>query len=320
MDTSPTDATPTPNATVVAHAVPAGGGRLHVADRPGREPAFVLMHGFPDDSRIYDRLTPLLAPGRVVAFDFMGYGRSDRPDPPSLDPARHQEALAAVLDALGLDRVALVAHDASGPVAIDFAVGNPDRVEQLVLLDTYYGHAPSLRFPEMIRLLADPRLTPLADAMMEDPDQRLWLLGHTARRFGLDPADPDGLGAVAVLPQFFGDQDQADAIDAVRAWTRELFDELEQHDRRIAEGLLGDLDLPVTLVAGSDDEYVGPGVARDLAGHFRHATAHVIDAASHWPQWDRPEAVAALLSGGRGTAGRSSDDTGGRREKFSPRR
>ena len=181
MDTSPTDATPTPNATVVAHAVPAGGGRLHVADRPGRDPAFVLMHGFPDDSRIYDRLTPLLAPRRVVAFDFMGYGRSDRPDPPSLDPARHQEALAAVLDALGLDRVALVAHDASGPVAIDFAVGNPDRVEQLVLLDTYYGHGPSLRFPEMIRLLADPRLTPLADAMMDDPDQRLWLLGHTAK-------------------------------------------------------------------------------------------------------------------------------------------
>jgi pimeloyl-ACP methyl ester carboxylesterase len=43
--------------------------RLHVVDRPGGEPAFVLMHGFPDDHHIYDRLTPLLDPRRVVTFD-----------------------------------------------------------------------------------------------------------------------------------------------------------------------------------------------------------------------------------------------------------
>ena len=38
------------------------GGRLNVRDFPGVEPALVVMHGFPDDSRIYDRLAPLLAP------------------------------------------------------------------------------------------------------------------------------------------------------------------------------------------------------------------------------------------------------------------
>ena len=53
-------------------------GRLHVSDRPGDGPAAVLMHGFPDDSHIYDHLAPLLAPRRTVAFDFLGYGRSDR--------------------------------------------------------------------------------------------------------------------------------------------------------------------------------------------------------------------------------------------------
>lgn len=42
------------------------GGRLHVTDRPGDEPALVLMHGFPDDSRIYDRLVPPLGPRRTV--------------------------------------------------------------------------------------------------------------------------------------------------------------------------------------------------------------------------------------------------------------
>jgi haloalkane dehalogenase len=53
--------------------------RLHVVDHPGNHGAFVLMHGFPDDSRIYDGLIPLLGPRRVVAFDSLGYGRSRRP-------------------------------------------------------------------------------------------------------------------------------------------------------------------------------------------------------------------------------------------------
>jgi len=61
--------------------VPAPGGRLHVTDYPGAAPPLVLMHGFPDDSRIYNRLVPLLAPRRVVAVDWLGYGRSDRAGP-----------------------------------------------------------------------------------------------------------------------------------------------------------------------------------------------------------------------------------------------
>ena len=44
-------------------------GALHVVDRRGEEPAIGLMHGFPGDHHIYDRLVELLAPRRVVAFD-----------------------------------------------------------------------------------------------------------------------------------------------------------------------------------------------------------------------------------------------------------
>jgi hypothetical protein len=41
--------------------------------------------------------------------------------------------------------------------------------------------APHLRFPEMIRLSADPHLAQLADAITSDPDQMLWLLAHSQR-------------------------------------------------------------------------------------------------------------------------------------------
>ena len=62
---------------VTTRQIPTAMGLLYVADHPGDGPALVLMHGFPDDSRIYNRLVPLLSPRRAVAFDFLGYGASD---------------------------------------------------------------------------------------------------------------------------------------------------------------------------------------------------------------------------------------------------
>jgi 2-hydroxy-6-oxonona-2,4-dienedioate hydrolase len=275
--------------------VPTAMGRLHVADHPGDEPALVLMHGFPDDSRIYNRLVPLLTPRRAVAFDFLGYGGSDRPQTGALDPAGHLPQLGAVLDELGIEYAVLVGHDASGAVAIDYTLAAPDRVGKLILLNTYYGHGAALRVPEMIRLLADPDMTPLADAMLNDPDQRMWLLGHTARQFGGDPLDPGSVGVAAVLPQFFGAAGRPDALPAIRAWTAALFTDLDAQNQRIAQGQLAGLAIPVGLVFGALDRYLSPGLAAHLASLFPRADLHLVDGASHWPQWDAPKAVSGLI-------------------------
>jgi pimeloyl-ACP methyl ester carboxylesterase len=283
-----------PDALVADHAVPTTHGRVHVFDRPGEDPAFVLMHGFPDDARIYDRLAPLLWPRRVVSFDFVGYGRSARADPGQFRSSHHEGELGAVLDALELEHVIVVGHDASGPVAIDYALSEPHRVRRVVLLNTYYGHAP-LRLPEMIRLFADPDFAPLADAMVDDPNQRLWLLWHTARRFGLDPLDPTGIGVTSIAPQFFGDTETPDALPAIRAWTGALFAALDRQDDNIKAGRLAGLDVPVSLVFGAQDEYLNTDLAHHLAGLFTHGDLHLVEDASHWPQWDQPEFVAHFM-------------------------
>ena len=41
-------------------------GHVFVREIPGEDPPIVLMHGFPDDHRIYDKLLPRLAPRRAV--------------------------------------------------------------------------------------------------------------------------------------------------------------------------------------------------------------------------------------------------------------
>jgi pimeloyl-ACP methyl ester carboxylesterase len=82
----------------------------------GAGPAFVLMHGFPDNLHIYDYLIPhLVARGRcVVAFDFLGFGESDKPAGATYSFGQQLGDLKAVVDALGLEKIIPVAYDSSG--------------------------------------------------------------------------------------------------------------------------------------------------------------------------------------------------------------
>ena len=56
------------------HTVPRGRYRIYAREYAGEEPAIVLMHGFPDNLHLYDRLIPQLSGRRVVVFDFLGWG------------------------------------------------------------------------------------------------------------------------------------------------------------------------------------------------------------------------------------------------------
>jgi pimeloyl-ACP methyl ester carboxylesterase len=201
-----------------------------------------------------------------------------------------------LLDGLGLEQVVLVAHDAGGPEAIDFTVTHPQRVAGLVLLNTYYGRSDHLRLPEMIALMADPGLAPLTDALLDDTNQRLWLLLYTGRRFGQDDSvPPDGIAAVSILPQFFGDTTQPDALREIRAWTADIPHALDRQDAVIASGQLSATPAPVSVIFGRDDPNLNPDVAQHIGRLFENAQLHLLDGASHWPQWDRPDVVADLI-------------------------
>ena len=102
------------------HRIATENGALYARDYPGQGPAFVLMHGFPDNFHIYDQLIPYLvtAGRRVVAFDFLGFGASDKPGH-GYSFAQQLADLDAVVAALQLDRIIPVAHDSSGPAGIN---------------------------------------------------------------------------------------------------------------------------------------------------------------------------------------------------------
>jgi 3-oxoadipate enol-lactonase len=98
-------------------------------DRVGAGPAVVLIHAGIANRRMWDdQLTALSQHYSVIAYDVRGYGESS-PVAGSFQP---YEDLRGLLDALGIDKAALVGCSMGGGYAIDFALAYPERVTALV--------------------------------------------------------------------------------------------------------------------------------------------------------------------------------------------
>jgi len=145
------------------HVVQRDRHRIYAREYAGEDPMTILMHGFPDNLHLYDRLVPYLSPARrIVTFHFLGWGASDKPADYSYTAANQLGELDAVIQQLAPAKVVLVAHDASGPPAMNWALSHPCQVDGLVLLNTYYCMMPALRPPEAIFLFSTPLIRSIA--------------------------------------------------------------------------------------------------------------------------------------------------------------
>jgi|SRR5579884_435639 len=279
--------------TTIEHSVQTPQGRLWVTEQPGEETPVLLMHGFPDDHGIYNRLIPQLAPRRVIAFDFLGHGRSDRTDQPCFAYKDHAAQISAVLDALEVQQVVLVGHDGSTPEAVMYAVGHPQSVSHLVVLNGPFGQRDAFRMPEMTRLFAEPDLRRLADDLMSDTEKRGWMLQRWGAQAALDHADRSSLVFESILPQFFGGESQPDALVAIRGWTAELLRSLDRQEQIVSE--LPAFRGAVSVIFGAEDPDLTPALAQEIASLFSDASLALIEGAGHYPQHDEAERVAELI-------------------------
>ncbi|MGQ4347985.1 alpha/beta fold hydrolase [Streptomyces sp. SAS_275] len=278
----------------IDHHVQTEHGYINATDHPGEGTPYVFLHGYPDDASVYAKLVSQLQPHRSVTFDFVGYGRSQRVDDARVVEGQRVAETEAVIDQLNLDKIVLVGHDAGGPVAVEYALAHPERVERLILMNCYFGESPTLRFPDMIRLMGEPHLVPLTDALFADPMQLQWLLEFTATNFGYGPSED--LRDKIIIPVFFGiPEKQPDALKAVRAWTGRLLDDVALTTELVASGKTSDLQVPVDVIFGRNDPYLNPGVAEHLAGLFSNSRLELVEA-RHWLQWDAPEELARLIT------------------------
>lgn len=282
------------NQPTMVHRVPRGRYYLHANDyQPGRaerRAPIVLMHGFPDSSHLYDRLAPLLATHqRVVSFDFLGWGKSDKPSSHIYNLASLATDLEAIIEYFAFQRVMLVVHDLSGPTGIDWALANPERVETLVLLNTIYARSEAAVPPPVIQQLGTPGLF----------NRGLLAFGIrlNAGRFQR--------GLIDQVSEFFFDANvrdeyvklfahQAPAIrPAFLGMTKRFFQEIDARKQRLPDVQV--LDVPTKIIFGAEDPFLNVNVAREFEALFPLSRLHLIDEAGHYVQLDRPEAVAEAV-------------------------
>ena len=272
--------------------VPRDRHHIYARNYPGEEPAIVLMHGFPDNLHLYDRLVPYLSPPRhVITFDFLGWGASDKPSNYPYSAKNQLGDLDAVIAGLQLGQVVLVAHDASGPPAIEWALEHPERVAALVLLNTYYCAMRTLRPPEAIFLFSTPLIRSVArpisglfnhlvfrrmywwqvGSFFRDADIRDQFVPLLYRQFDATPS---------ARPAFF--RLNEDLPGTIRAGSK--------HVPRLRE-----FRRPVRIIFGSSDPYLNTGVAEAFHELLPTSELFLVPTARHFVQMDEPEEVARLI-------------------------
>jgi haloalkane dehalogenase len=133
------------------------GARMHYVDE-GRGSTVLMVHGTPTWSFLYRHLVKGLRERfRCVVPDHLGFGLSEKPAGDAYRPQDQARRLAAFVDALGLEDVALVVHDFGGPIGLAYALDHPDNVRPLVLFNTWmWSFAGDRRYERLGRVLSGP--------------------------------------------------------------------------------------------------------------------------------------------------------------------
>ncbi|HTQ77562.1 MAG TPA: haloalkane dehalogenase [Burkholderiales bacterium] len=118
------------------------GLRAHYVDEGAGKRVLLCLHGEPTWSYLYRKMIPpFLAAGyRVVAPDFIGFGRSDKPVEEAIYTFDfHREMLLLFIQELELSRITLAVQDWGGLLGLTLPMEMPDRFERLLVMNTALG-------------------------------------------------------------------------------------------------------------------------------------------------------------------------------------
>jgi cis-3-alkyl-4-acyloxetan-2-one decarboxylase len=267
----------------------AGKTSLHYVDEgPPGAPPLLFLHGNPTWSYLWRRpLAELSAAGhRCVAYDHMGFGRSEKPRRMSAYTLeRHVENALAVIDELDLRDVTLVAHDWGGPIGLGAMLERSDRLRSLVLMNTWAWELPSW-LPPFIREFRTEGLGEIlalgGNLFVES------IPGGMARR------DPDPVMMDAYRAPFPDYWSRAGTL----AFQRDI--PLTERDRSAPvissiHERLPQLDVPVLLLWGMRDPVFQPVFLDQWRELFPHAEVATVEDASHFVVEDRPDVVVGSI-------------------------
>lgn len=262
----------------------AGGVRSFVREQGDGDPV-VLMHGIPVSSYLYRKVLPPLAERglRGIAFDLPGLGLAEKPTGFDYTWSGLGRWTGEAIGALGIDRCHLVLHDIGGPVGLEWALRNRERVRTLTVLDTLIDVAHFRRVWSM-GLAAPPVIGPLWVATIRPPVARwLFYLQGIADRSSTPAHEVDA--HLALLHLDGGGQSFRQIVRG--------FELTEEKERFYIEGLR-EAGWPASIVWGERDPALGVD-RRRVFEETLGVEAKVLPA-KHFLQEDQAPAVAGAIA------------------------
>jgi 2-hydroxymuconate-semialdehyde hydrolase len=259
------------------------GARLYyyAAGTRGAGEPVVLIHGFPTSGHLWTEVVPFVPAGhRVVVVDLLGFGRSDRPRTHLVSVQAHADRAIQLFDTLGIRQACVVGHDVGGGVAQAIAVGYPDRVSRLCLIDSVaFDRWPKRKVRFARAVLPVARHLPAAVLL---PMLRDGLLRGYADH-------ERGIHSVAHYVRPFGGTEGRDAL------VRHLAD-LDAADTAGLAPRLADVDRPTAIVWGEDDPFLPADIARQLRDAIPGSTLDIIPGARHFTPEEAPRRIGDALT------------------------
>jgi cis-3-alkyl-4-acyloxetan-2-one decarboxylase len=272
-----------------ARYIETGDVRLHYVDEGPRDgEPLLFVHGNPTWSYLWRKPIAELSQNgrRCVAFDHMGFGRSEKPAQLGRYTLQaHVDNARALIDQLDLRDVTLVAHDWGGPIGLGAMLERPERLRAAVLMNTWAWELPSF-VPSFIR---EFRTEGLGEILVLGGNLFVESIPGGMARRDVDPVMmdayrapfPDYWSRVAMLAA------QRDIPFTERDRSAALMGSI--HER------LQDLDIPVTLVWGMRDRVFQPVFMEQWRELFPDARVVELQDAAHFVPEDRPDAVIEVL-------------------------
>jgi pimeloyl-ACP methyl ester carboxylesterase len=254
----------------------------------GDGPPTVLFHGSSLTSTVWAPLLPHL-PGRALHLvDLPGCGLADPFDYTGVDLAAHQTAfVGSTLDALGLDRAAVVGASMGGWFTLRFAIERPQRVVGAVLLTAPAIALPGARVP-LPMAMTNTWLGRRMATITPPPSARL------ARRM---LATVGGKGSVDDVPDvLFEAFGAAMALAAPSGATLDLFRWRTPYAHlHVTEAELAACPVPLLLLWGADDTVQSPEAGARAAGLLPRGRLEVLPG-GHGLWFEHPQRCGELVT------------------------
>lgn len=260
----------------VPKMVSVNGHRLRVIDT-GRGAPVILVHGLAASMYAWRFEIPALvqAGNRVIAFDNLGFGYSDKPAH-GYTNAAYVALLMGLMDSLNVPMAVLVGHSMGGAIVAEAAVAHPDRVTGLVLVDAAgFG----VRWPFTLRVARWPVVGAIVD--------RFRSRGSAARILRRLYGDPSRI-TDRDIDQYYAPMRAPGAGRALRGVLREYrFDALQSR--------IDSVVVPTLVIWGSKDPLIPATTGQTIVARLQRGAFVLIPDAGHVLPEEAPVAFNRTL-------------------------